>query len=164
MSCTVLLERGSHVDKMLESYLGKPVKVGRKHSGAPYLEDDPHEISISHKDDYLAVAVSDGPVGVDLEWLDGRESYFRIARRYFGEQVQEGDVEGFFLGWTKREALGKYLGVGLNKEVMTSTLDAQSIQIEDKTIYFCHFIQDGYMVTVASQSEHAELIKGGNHG
>ena len=148
---------------MLESYLGSRVKLGHKRSGAPYIQGDDRYISLSHKDDYLVVALSSDPIGVDIELLEGKDAYFRIARRYFGEKVEDGDVEGFFRAWTKREALGKYLGEGLGKEIMLSTLEGDTASVGEDTVHFVHYIVDGYMITVCGKDKCAELIKGGQH-
>ncbi|MBO4534568.1 MAG: 4'-phosphopantetheinyl transferase superfamily protein [Clostridia bacterium] len=163
MSSIILLDRDTHAERMLESYLGTRVKLGHKHSGAPFIQGDDRYVSLSHKNDYLVVALSDDPIGVDIELLEGKDAYYRIARRYFGESVEEGDVEGFFRAWTKREALGKYLGLGLNKEVMQRDLSGQSAQVGEDTVYFVHYIVDGYMITVCGKEPDAQLIKGGQH-
>ena len=158
MASAILLAKGSHAERMLETYLGKRVRLGRRAWGAPYIENDPHYVSISHKDDYLAVAVSDSPVGVDIEKIEAKKSHMRIARRYFGEKVE--DAEGFFRGWTKREALGKRLGVGLTQEVMLRTIEGDTIELDGDTVYFDEYVVDGYMITVCGSDPHAELIGG----
>ena len=163
MDSVVLLDKDSHVERMVESYLGKRIKLGRRSTGAPYLAGEDVAISISHKDDLLAVALSDTPVGVDIELLVDKEPYYRIAKRYFGEQVQEGDVEGFFRAWTKREALGKYLGEGLGKEIMERSLESDTAQVGEDTVHFVHYIVDGYMITVCGKQSDTQLIKGGHH-
>lgn len=78
---------------------GKPILVrGREQAGY---------ISISHTGDTLVMAFSDKPVGIDIERRN-RSVSPKIC----------GSIEE----WTKREAYGKWLGVGLNKDVLSATL------------------------------------------
>ena len=98
--------------------------------GQPILTKDGKQsgyISISHTDDTLAIAFCDKPVGIDIE----RKS------RKISSKVCESIEE-----WTRREAYGKYLGVGINKEIL-------SIKLPDKIINT--FYHGEYVVSVCSE-------------
>lgn len=151
----VLTQRGG-VDETLERVLGKKVSMEKSASGAPYLEGDDHFVSLSHKDNRLVLALSTKPVGVDIERLQDKPSYFRIAATYFDEPIEEGDVEGFFRSWTRREAFGKLLGVGLNREVMALNMKQDRLQYNGEVVCFSEKVIDGYMITVASYFDATE--------
>lgn len=151
------------VEDTLQSLLGKKINMAKTPTGAPYLLEDDHCVSLSHKDNHLIVALSTRPVGVDIEKLADKPAYYRIADSYFAEKVEEGDVLGFFRSWTRREAFGKLLGTGLNAAVMGMDMRADHLQYEGQTVYFVEHIVDDYMVTAASYYAEGDLDwNGGN--
>ena len=91
------------------------IKEGEK--GKP--ETDKVFFNISHSGDYIALAVSDGRVGVDIEYKNDPEG--RIARRFFTTEEQgyiggsgEADAERRFRRiWTMKESCIKLTGAGL---------------------------------------------------
>ena len=99
-------------------------------SGQPILTKDGEQsgyISISHTDNALVMAFGDKPVGIDIE----RKS------RKISSKVCESIEE-----WTRREAYGKCMGVGINKEVL-------SAQLPDKLINT--FYQGEYVVSICGE-------------
>ena len=106
-------------------------------SGQPILAREGKQagyVSVSHTDDTLAMTFADKPVGIDIERKD-REVSSRIC-----DSIEE---------WTRREAYGKFLGVGINKEILSATLP-------DKLINPVYFGE--YVVSVCSE-ERAEGIE-----
>lgn len=95
--------------------------------GKPLLREHPHiHFSISHSAGAVAVVVSDGPVGVDIERVRPRDPF--AGRRMFHpieiervEQSADPDRE-FFRCWTLKESYVKALGVGLAYPVRTLVL------------------------------------------
>lgn len=89
--------------------------------GKPYLVG--HEdffFNWSHTKDALAIAVSDDPVGVDIERLMPRGDACRLAQRFFTEKEASYVSEEASLSdlrfcevWTRKEAYTKYTGSGL---------------------------------------------------
>lgn len=84
--------------------------------GKPYLTDGPF-FSISHSRGYAAVAISDAPVGLDVELV--RPFHEKLPERIFsmGElkwfQERNSCRVDFFTLWTLKESYYKYLGTGL---------------------------------------------------
>ena len=83
------------------------------------MQDDPPFFNLSHSGAVTVLAVSDAPVGVDLEHItEPRES---VARRFFPEPFQqeldaapeENRPETFFRLWTRLEAALKLDSRGL---------------------------------------------------
>ena len=161
MELTILLTREGGVNGALGALLGKKVHVDKHPSGAPYIKGDEHYLSLSHKDGLMVVAVSDRPVGIDIERVVAKDAYFRIADNYFVEKVEEGDADGFFRGWTRREAFGKMLGKGLTPEVMDMDMSPTSLCYLDQTVYFVEKRVDDYMITVAGAYPDGEMLNMG---
>ncbi len=147
------------VDHKLSECLGIPVSIGKKKSGAPFLKGVDGKVSISHKRKYLTIAVSDSPVGVDIERIDPKPTVFKIASKYFGETVEKDDYNAFYLSWTRKEAYGKLYEKGISKEVLGMDHSADTMITDDgNTIYFTSYKFDDYIVTVADHSGDVEFI------
>lgn len=147
------------VEHKLSEGLGMPVFIGKKKSGAPFLKGVNGRVSISHKRKYLTIAVSDSPVGVDIEMIDAKPSVFKIATRYFGETIEKDDYESFYLSWTRKEAYGKLFEKGITKEVLRLNHSHDYIETADGNIvYFTSYRFDDYIVTVADYSGDVEFI------
>lgn len=77
-----------------------------------------YAFNVSHSGDLCVCAVGTAPVGIDVQKM-GTVRFDAIARRWFtpDEQKEYGQAEDregmFYTLWTKREAVGKCLGVGL---------------------------------------------------
>lgn len=100
-------------------------------------------VSVSHSGAYLVCALSELPVGIDVQEERGG-NLGKITGRYFSEEeqayVDERGRAGFFALWTRKEAYSKYTGRGL-EEVMKGTsvlmrddVDFTDFQIE-KGVY-----------------------------
>jgi len=88
-------------------------------------------ICLSHSNGRILVALSDQPVGVDIEYIDARRPIPDIARRVFTpkQQAQLQQLEAkaaqriFFELWTRKEALVKALAGTDSHFQMISTRD-----------------------------------------
>ena len=81
-------------------------------SGKPQLVESDDYVSISHSADYVAVALSKLPVGVDIQQKDGR--VLSLKRRFVSadEYVDpRNEVTHLLLHWSAKEALFKWLGL-----------------------------------------------------
>jgi len=91
--------------------------------GKPYLENTGKtSFNVSHSGDLGLIAVSDLTLlGIDVEKFRRRINPKRMAKRFFSTSEQEelagltdsSILEGFFNGWTRKEAVIKALGLGL---------------------------------------------------
>lgn len=132
-----------------------PASLGRTESGAPFLTDDGRAVSFAHSDRLAVCALSHaGRIGVDVESLDRRIARADdIAARCFsdGERAlldAASDRGRAFLGiWTRKEALGKALGTGLNADV--ATLDTTAYPTES----FWEQTVEGSLVSVCVLAE-----------
>lgn len=111
------LGAGLLLNKVLESYGKNHHDISIGEHGKPEL--DGFCFNLSHSEDLVICAVSDSPVGCDVEKL--REAPKRIAERYFGKcEKQYLDMcegkdydKAFFRLWTIRESYVKMTGEGL---------------------------------------------------
>ncbi|MDY3281366.1 4'-phosphopantetheinyl transferase family protein [Dysosmobacter sp.] len=88
--------------------------AAREPSGKPYFPDAPGLcFSLSHTRGAVLAALSDRPVGADLELV--RPAPPRLARRFGLEG------EYFFRSWVRREARGKRTGAGITAQLQAET-------------------------------------------
>ena len=104
---------------MRERY-GRVPPVITEPGGKPRFAEGGEGFSVSHSENYFAMAFCDGQIGVDLE-ITVKEStrIEAIARRFFSEKEQEqirqaaDPRRAFTRLWTQKEALGKRTGEGV---------------------------------------------------
>lgn len=101
------------------------------HYGKPYLRDYPNaQFNISHSGQFVACAISDRPIGVDIQEI---VPYRRdVAKRVF-DQEELFQIESspdpsaeFTKFWTQKEAYLKMLGIGLSDNLDEKILLIQS--------------------------------------
>ena len=97
----LLLKEVLGSDDVALSEFGKPTLPG----GSPF--------SLAHSGDYVVLAVSSGPVGVDIEKHRPLRFFELTARFFAAERACADSLSAFFDLWTAKEALAKMLGVGL---------------------------------------------------
>ena len=94
--------------------------VARDGRGRIYLPDHPEiDVNFSHADPFTVAVAGTARVGVDMEAEDGIRDPEGLARRFFTPRETEAvtssqDLRGAVLTvWTRKEAMGKYIGTGL---------------------------------------------------
>lgn len=115
-----------HSEEFVRNILGEYLNVDgnclmilKSKYGKPYLKDYPNtNYNISHTKDVIVCAVTDKPVGVDIESV--KPFNRRIVERFFSQNEQdyifapkEAQNERFTEIWTKKEAYIKWLGKGM---------------------------------------------------
>lgn len=128
--------------------------------GKPYLRDYPGvQFNLSHSGGWGVCALSETPVGVDVELV--RPLRQQVAKRFFTAVEQEWlatrPVEEFFRLWTRKESFTKALGKGL-------TLPLDSFSVLDDVLfrdgsawYFHEYPIDGGYLTLCCQQPEAEF-------
>jgi 4'-phosphopantetheinyl transferase len=128
---------------------GRRLKFGYGTHGKPFLEDFPDiHFNISHASGAIICAVSDRPVGVDIE--KKRKINRRIINKYFTESESNyvfsenyHQDERFTRIWTMKEAYVKYTGKGMHQSF--DTFDVFKIQ------GLITFLYQGYYISVCQR-------------
>lgn len=107
----------------------KEIHYLRNKYGKPYILELPSfQFNISHTNQFLAIALSKDPVGIDIEEIKSAD--LRIAKRFFSKGEQD-YVFGspheqnlrFYEVWTQKEAYVKYLGCGFCEPIANINVD-----------------------------------------
>ena len=113
------------VKKLLREHYGiEDGILDRKENGQPYLQNSDLYVSISHCDQMVACAVSETPVGIDIEKI--RPIDEKLCLRVCTEQelaYVRDSQERFFEIWTGKEAYFKKCGTGIT--------DLKSVNVPD---------------------------------
>lgn len=111
--------------------------------------------NLSHSGDYVICAVSEKPVGCDIEKI--KEAPKQVEKRAFSPEENSylksfsGDAYNreFFHLWTKKESFLKMKGIGIRVPLQT---------LEMTKCYFKQYEISGYQVTVcAEENKFAEM-------
>ena len=135
-------------------------KLQKDGLGKPFLPLDDVEISITHSEGFVAVALSvgEGRVGIDAEPSEryDREKQIKLAERFFNESEKrrffdKENPRSFVSIWTRKEAVAKRDGIGL----------AKSFGIQEEPtgkVYELELL--GFAVAVAAEGERRiELVE-----
>lgn len=110
---------------ILGRYVGRrPEELAfeRTQQGKPFLSRGDVRFNLAHTNDRFLLGVArDREIGVDLECIDRRVDFLRIARRILADEEISGlsslmgdaRARGFFRAWAAHEALVKMMGTGM---------------------------------------------------
>ena len=115
--------------------------------GKPYIDKEGVYFNISHSKGRVACAVSDTPVGIDIEKLTEKNDtdIKNFAKRYFVEneiallEKENYSSLAFYKIWTGKEAYSKMLGSALSKNLK---IDTTALDIET-------YVEGEYILSVA---------------
>lgn len=91
----------------------------REEGGKPYFSNLPIYFSLSHSSGLSVAALSDSPIGIDVEQISDKRDVFRLSKRFFAPSeyslVRESSepILSFYSLWTRHEAFAKASGLGL---------------------------------------------------
>lgn len=114
----------------------REIRFAAMESGKPYLINHPDlHFNISHTNNMVLIAISDSPVGVDVEQEERSSDMLQILKHFFSEKELESFLrqpatrrqKAFFTGWTRKEAILKATGEGL------SALKSNEVSFEPDT-------------------------------
>ncbi len=150
-----------------ENYVRAKFAVGEH--GKPYIVGEPIHYNISHSGQYVVLVTGKSEIGVDIQECKAVKAE-SLAKRFFTKQEQEviyvsdlgedgkkaREEQVFYKIWCRKEAYGKYLGVGLNEQVLhTNVLSAG---LKDCKFHDFDSIE-GYQISICSRKgEHIEKI------
>lgn len=128
--------------------------------GKPYLKDYPNvQFNLSHSGCWGACALSETPVGVDIELV--RPLRQQVARRFFtlSEQnwLAKRPSDEFFRLWTRKESFTKALGKGLTLQLDSFSVLEDILFWNGTAWYFHEYPIEGGFLTVCCQQTEAEF-------
>ena len=116
--------------------------IEREAGGKPYFASFPLYFNITHSQNVCAVAVSDLPVGIDLEFIDVSRDVQSISKRFFSASEHSilcnatDPYDYFFSVWTKKEARAKFSGKGLAAVWSDQNLDRSDVIFKNYRLTF----------------------------
>lgn len=139
---------------MLYKYLGisSDEQLVRNEHGKPEIADGAAFFNLAHSGPYVVLAISDRPVGVDIEHT--KRMSFKVAKRIMRkEQLDrlggfENESEAFQIEltkyWTQYEAIMKLVGTGFSGE-----LDDETMEAYEKRVVFRKL--EDYVIAVVTE-------------
>lgn len=115
-------ELGTNADKL---------RFSKHEQGKPYLSSHPQiHFNISHSFIYLAIAISNAPIGIDVEKIRTR-NYQAVLSRYFASSETEYILslpleqqnKAFIQLWTLKESFLKYKGCGIANNIQNYPIE-----------------------------------------
>lgn len=113
--------------KILGKYiheLPQEIIFEKSSSGKPYLKNHTQiQFNLSHSENMILCAISQNPVGIDVEYTNKNIDYLALSKRFFSPKeyeliFSENNLENkknlFFKLWTEKEAYYKTLGMGIS--------------------------------------------------
>lgn len=89
----------------------------------PYLPANACYFNLSHSGDEFLLSIGMQEMGIDLEYINPEFAYADIASHYFSREEEafinnsSNPAEAFFLLWTRKEALLKACGTGIDEDL-----------------------------------------------
>lgn len=142
---------------LLHGVLGvKEESLALGEHGKPEAADFPLAFNLSHGGDYVALAVGEHPVGVDVEKCDKR--HLTVARRVMTPEEQawmaKKRTERFAALWTMKESVSKALGKGIllpfDSFSVLPLLNGESVRVEGVDLFGETLPLAGYGLSVCT--------------
>lgn len=160
LQCVLSKETGIAVENLRYKY---------NEWGKPELAEEGVYFNLSHSGDYVVLAVSDFPIGIDIEYKS--KNYMSLAKRCFCKEEYEDIVaveeewerrRRFLEYWTMKEAYIKYVGEGLriplNSFRIERGADGDSVLADNRNLVLqTFFLEDDYCVSLCASSESGVL-------
>ncbi len=101
----------------------------------PHIKNDSPGLhfNLSHSGDWILLAVSNSPIGADVEFINPDYGYQEVLADNFSEAEisyinQESSLERFFMLWTRKESLTKATAKGLDEDLkLIPSLDGDQL-------------------------------------
>ncbi len=138
---------GILLNKLIEANNFSDYQIVQSDNGKPYEKNNKFFFSISHSKSMVAVAISDIPVGIDLE-MNSRQEKKNIIKRFFNED----DMNKPFLEvWTQKESYTKLKDLNLI-DVLKNPIDNnvcfQTSISKTYTLSICTEVETEFTITV----------------
>jgi 4'-phosphopantetheinyl transferase len=131
--------------------------------GKPYLANNPGvHFNVSHTGNYVACALSDEPVGIDIELI--KPFGPKIAERFFAPDEKahiaaNGNMASFYEVWTKKESRIKWEGIGLSKPLSSFSVFESDSGEPSQPVYHKAFQNSEAICHVCSAKQFAPSVR-----
>ena len=138
-----------------------PLDISCGKDGKPELVGSGIFFNLSHSGSFAACAVSDSPIGLDIQTerdCDRRlsEKYFTAPERRFIEE-SENKAYAFTKLWCMKESAVKYIGTGLKTPLSSFSveLECNTACLDGRMLYFHHSLICGCHLALCSADRSA---------
>lgn len=122
------------------------------------------EFNISHTGDYVLIAISPKPVGIDVEYLNREFDFKSILDITFSKKeidfIGDKDINptNFYAMWTRKEALLKASGEGVSDNLHLIECLGEYLQQKEQVFKMRTFmIEESYVASIATAIDQKEL-------
>ncbi len=145
------------LERAMES-AGVKGEVALSENGKPYLRDNELHFNLSHSGELAICAISENPVGVDIEKI--REVDLKLTEKVFGKK-EKMSLEDFFKMWTRKESFLKCLGEGFKSKKTKTDLSQDRVETENKVFFLETLLFGDYVISVCTRDkkEKHKIIK-----
>ncbi|MEF9918512.1 MAG: 4'-phosphopantetheinyl transferase superfamily protein [Eubacterium sp.] len=138
-------------------------KIEKNTWGKPFLTDYPFiHFNGSHSGKYLVLALSDYPVGIDIQEKTGQKNGIELAHRFMAledyealKKMSDPDNQ-FYECWAQKESYMKYRGLGFSLPMT----DFYICQNENKVYENGQFKENVFFSTLKFDAEYALWVCG----
>jgi len=141
----------------------KKIDLYKDKNRKPFLtiDDKPVSCSISHCNSHYFIGICfDQKIGIDIEDLDQKRNYLKIAKKYFSaseykllqEVSKEKQSSRFFLLWTAKESLLKILSNDYLPRSKDLFLDQLELLSRNRDLSYFLYL-DKYLLSVVRQKK-----------
>jgi 4'-phosphopantetheinyl transferase len=140
------------------------VEIDADKNKKPFIKNSPLFYNMSHSGDWIILAVADSPIGIDTELINNSFDFGDVINEYFSVDessfISESDsTERFFLLWTRKEAITKASGQGLDENFkFIPSLDGEYfinrniLSLKHNLALFSFKLADDYFISAAINS------------
>lgn len=133
-----------------------PLDISCGKDGKPELVDSGISFNLSHSGNFAACALSDSPIGLDIQTERDcnsglAEKYFTAPERRFIEE-SDNKAYAFTKLWCMKESAVKHIGTGLKTPLSSFTveLERNTACLDGRMLYFHHSLIYGCHVALCS--------------
>lgn len=142
--------QGIAADLLLQKSLGFMPEIVQDFAGKPYLLNSEYNFNLSHSGNFAACAVSDTPVGIDIQ-KRGVYNHSVAARCFSVDELEylnnsKNKETAFLEIWCKKESFLKASGFGI-----TINLNSFSVFKDAGKFKFCTLSDDAFFLCVCRE-------------
>jgi phosphopantetheinyl transferase len=147
--------------ELCKPYVNDNTPILKGTFGKPYYEGNGIYFNITHSFDVAAIAISDGPVGVDIEQLKARKYESILASLSQTERANIKSFNDFLVNWTAKEAFIKMKGLSIASQLKNCTYTGGNMFYngEQQHCNFCTELLKDAVLTVCCSDENIQIYQ-----